>query len=94
MNKQIEEIAKIVCGEINGDCVAHCNLRGYCDKCNNIATAIFNADYRKREEIAKQYHDMLAEEDIECFNDGRDNAYLYTDHLLAINDKIYKELTK
>ncbi|MBQ8319498.1 MAG: hypothetical protein IJX81_01300 [Clostridia bacterium] len=59
-----------------------------------LAEKLVERGYCRREEIAKQYHDMLAEEDIECFNDGRDNAYLYTDHLLAINDKIYKELTK
>lgn len=65
--KQIEEIENVICSETYGEYCKCCNLKGYCTECERVATALYNAGYRKISEgevvlTEGEYSDMLSAE--------------------------------
>ena len=39
-------LCREICNAINSDCSKHCNLKGACEQCENIADALFSAGAR------------------------------------------------
>lgn len=81
--KQIEEMAKQMCGAIDNscihDCTPACGAREYAKRC-------FKAGYRKQSEVAKEFVDRLILELIALRSEEFDGKEL------AINGKTYKYL--
>ena len=60
--KQIEEMAKVLCNSIMCDLETFDNCRmpqGNCSRCQRVAKDLYNADYRKQSEVAKEIFDEI-----------------------------------
>ena len=90
--KEIEEMAKVICQQqyFNTHCVEHCNLKGYCCECTDLATNLYNAGYRKLPEDSvstsqEKVFDILNR--MEFFQGQRAGRELWNDKPKEVQDQ-------